>query len=153
MPRKTFGRKLAELREAAGLSQYALARRSGLTKQAMSRLEKDERSPTWETVQLLALALDVSTEAFRDELAHIDILAINRSEADVLVPGLVARFGEGGRSLPLEPGETPPRLVARGFAGGGWLAAGTFRVSGGIGGPGTAAGGLAAGASGGGVTG
>jgi len=63
--------------------------------------------------------LSSRTEAFRDELAHIDILAINRSEADVLVPGLVARFGEGGRSLPLEPGEAPPRLVARGFAGGG----------------------------------
>jgi len=56
---------------------------------------------------------------FQDSLAHIDILAINRSEADVLVPGLVARFGEGGRALPLEPGEKPPRLVARGLAGGG----------------------------------
>jgi ribokinase len=63
--------------------------------------------------------LSSRTEAFRDELAHIDILAINRAEADVLVPGLVARFGEGGHSLPLEPGEAPPRLVARGFAGGG----------------------------------
>jgi ribokinase len=57
--------------------------------------------------------------AFQETLADIDILAINRPEADVLVPGLVARFGEGGRSLPLEPGETPPRLVARGFSGGG----------------------------------
>jgi ribokinase len=56
---------------------------------------------------------------FQESLASIDILAINRSEADVLVPGLVARFGEGGRALPLEPGETPPRLVARGLAGGG----------------------------------
>ncbi len=56
---------------------------------------------------------------FQDSLAHIDILAINRSEADVLVPGLVARFGEGGRVLPLEPGEKPPHLVARGLAGGG----------------------------------
>jgi ribokinase len=57
--------------------------------------------------------------AFQEALAGIDILALNRSEADVLVPGLVARFGEGGRALPLAPGETPPRLVARGLAGGG----------------------------------
>lgn len=57
--------------------------------------------------------------AFQETLGEIDILAINRSEADVLVPGLVARFGEGGRSLPLAPGETPPRLVARGLVGGG----------------------------------
>jgi ribokinase len=58
-------------------------------------------------------------QAFQEALAKIDILAINRSEADVLVPSLVARFGEGGRSLPLAPGETPPRLAARGLAGGG----------------------------------
>jgi ribokinase len=57
--------------------------------------------------------------AFQEALTHIDILAVNRSEADVLVPGLVARFGEGGHSLPLAPGETPPRLAARGLVGGG----------------------------------
>jgi ribokinase len=57
--------------------------------------------------------------AFLESLAHIDILAINRSEADVLVPGLVGRFGEGGPALALKPGETPPRLAARGFTSGG----------------------------------
>ena len=40
-------------------------------------------------------------------------------EADVLVPGLVARFGEGGKALGLKPGEQLPRLAVRGFAGGG----------------------------------
>ena len=57
--------------------------------------------------------------AFIESLAHIDILTVNRSEADVLVPALVARFGEGGRALPLKAGEIPPRLVARGFTSGG----------------------------------
>jgi ribokinase len=57
--------------------------------------------------------------AFQETLGQIDILAVNRAEADVVVPGLIARFGEGGRALPLEPGEAPPRLVARGFVGGG----------------------------------
>src|SRR5262249_59439417 len=33
--------------------------------------------------------------AFLEQLPRIDILSVNRSEADVLVPGLVARFGEG----------------------------------------------------------
>ena len=56
---------------------------------------------------------------FQDALAQIDILAVNRTEAETLVPGLVARFGEGGRTLPLEPGEKPPRLLTRGLAGGG----------------------------------
>jgi ribokinase len=57
--------------------------------------------------------------AFLECLSHIDSLAINRAEADALVPPLVARFGEGGRAPPLDPGETPPRLLARGFASGG----------------------------------
>ena len=44
-------------------------------------------------------------------------------------------------------------LVARGLAGGTWLAGGGLRVSAGIGGPGTAAGGVCTGASAGGATG
>ena len=57
--------------------------------------------------------------AFQEHLKLIDILAINRSEADVMVPSLVARFGEGGRALPLKAGEVAPPLVLRGLAGGG----------------------------------
>lgn len=53
-------------------------------------------------------------------LPMIDILAINRAEADRMVSGLIARFGEGGPSLELLPGERPPALVARGLAGGGF---------------------------------
>ena len=56
---------------------------------------------------------------FLDLLAQIDILCINRSEADVLIPGLVARFREDGKALGLKPGEQLPRLAVRGFAGGG----------------------------------
>jgi transcriptional regulator with XRE-family HTH domain len=68
MPRRgwSFAKRLRELREAATLSQYALAQRSGLTKQALSRLELGEREPTWETVQRLALALGVDCGQFRD---------------------------------------------------------------------------------------
>ena len=57
--------------------------------------------------------------AFQETLKQIDILAVNRSEADVLVPGLVTRFGEGARGLAAKPGEALPRLAARGFVGGG----------------------------------
>jgi ribokinase len=57
--------------------------------------------------------------AFQENLKLIDILAVNRSEADVMVPGLVARFGEGGRTLGLKPGEVAPPLAARGLASGG----------------------------------
>ena len=62
--------------------------------------------------------LSSRTTAFQEALARIDILAVNRSEADVLVPGLVARFGEGGGTLPLGARRDPaapasPRLCRR----------------------------------------
>jgi ribokinase len=57
--------------------------------------------------------------AFQETLAQIDILSVNSSEADALVPGLVARFGEHSESLRAKPGEALPRLATRGFAGGG----------------------------------
>lgn len=55
--------------------------------------------------------------AFEQCLGAIDILSINRAEAEVLVPALVARFGEGGAAL---EGEDLPRLAARGFKNGGF---------------------------------
>ena len=61
-----FSDKLTELRTAAGLSQGDLARRVGLTRQAISSLEADRNVPTWETVQLLARVLEVSTDTFVD---------------------------------------------------------------------------------------
>ncbi len=55
--------------------------------------------------------------AFEECLANIDILSINRSEAEVLLPSLIARFGEGGAML---PGDKSPRLAERGLTGGGF---------------------------------
>lgn len=62
----SFAARLIQLRESAGLSQYELAKRAGLTRQTLSRLEMGESVPTWPTVQLLAVALGVSCEAFTD---------------------------------------------------------------------------------------
>jgi len=56
--------------------------------------------------------------AFQETLRHIDILAINCSEADALVP-LLTRYGEGARSPSVLPGDVLPRLATRGFIGGG----------------------------------
>jgi len=58
--------------------------------------------------------------AFLESLGKIDILAVNRPEADALVPALVAKFGEGGPALTLDAGEQPPPLLARGLFGGGY---------------------------------
>jgi ribokinase len=64
--------------------------------------------------------LSARGQAFLDNLSAIDIVLLNRREADLLVPSLVARAGEGGPALPLAPGEEAPALAARGLAGGGF---------------------------------
>ncbi len=58
--------------------------------------------------------------AFRDMIAQIDILVVNRHEAGALVPWLVGRSGEGGRPLASQPGEELPDLARRGLMAGGF---------------------------------
>lgn len=57
--------------------------------------------------------------AFQENLTLIDILAVNSSEADILVPRLATRFGDVGHALGFAPGEQPPRLALRGLTSGG----------------------------------
>jgi transcriptional regulator with XRE-family HTH domain len=64
-PQSTFGTKLKELREAKGLTRYALAKLAGTSPIHVDGLEKDERQPSWEMVQRIAAALGASTEDFR----------------------------------------------------------------------------------------
>ncbi len=58
--------------------------------------------------------------AFKTMLSAVDILAINRAEAEVLVTGLVAEHGEGGATLKAKKGEPLPKLAQRGLTGGGF---------------------------------
>jgi transcriptional regulator with XRE-family HTH domain len=64
--RMAFGERLAGLMTARGLTAYALAKRSGVTKQSLSKLLQGVHAPAWETVQRLALALGVGCAAFAD---------------------------------------------------------------------------------------
>jgi transcriptional regulator with XRE-family HTH domain len=61
-----FSDKLIELRTAAQMSQGELARRIGLTRQAISSLEADRNAPDWATVQRIAVVLGVSAGVFAD---------------------------------------------------------------------------------------
>lgn len=61
-----FGRRLRELREAAGLTLAALGERAGMSYQNVARLERGDRDPTWPTLIRLADALGVGLDAFRD---------------------------------------------------------------------------------------
>ncbi|HKB50881.1 MAG TPA: helix-turn-helix transcriptional regulator [Solirubrobacterales bacterium] len=59
-----------ELRLAAGLSQRTLARRAGTSQPAIARYERGATTPSWETLQRLAVAcgqrVRISAEAVPD---------------------------------------------------------------------------------------
>jgi transcriptional regulator with XRE-family HTH domain len=62
--RPPFGRRLRELREAAALTQAQLADRAGMHPQAVVKLERGEREPSWASAVALAEALGVDCRAF-----------------------------------------------------------------------------------------
>lgn len=65
---ETFADILKRLRLDAGLSQRALAEKSGLTQQAIARWESGLRGdPAWSSVVALCRALEVSCERFMEE--------------------------------------------------------------------------------------
>jgi excisionase family DNA binding protein len=58
------GRRLRQLREAAGFSQLALQAASGLSHEAISLLESGHRTPQAASVRRLAQALGIDPEGF-----------------------------------------------------------------------------------------
>lgn len=58
--RKLVGSNTARIRKEKGLTQEALAEKSGLSQQYLSGLENGRRNPTIVTVYELAMALGVS---------------------------------------------------------------------------------------------
>lgn len=58
----TFGEKLQSLRQRAGMSQDALAERLQVSRQAVSRWERDETMPETDKVWALADIFGVTTD-------------------------------------------------------------------------------------------
>lgn len=59
-----FAGRLAELREASGLTQLQLADKAGVHVRTITHLEAGTRKPTWETALAIADVLKVSPLAF-----------------------------------------------------------------------------------------
>ena len=58
----TFGEKLQSLRQKSGMSQDALAEKLNVSRQAVSRWERDETMPETEKVVLIADLFGVTTD-------------------------------------------------------------------------------------------
>ena len=59
-------------------------------------------------------------QKFRDTLSFVDLLILNRKEAEGLVPLLVAEFGDQGKLADGSDVQNPPRLFLSGLSGGGY---------------------------------
>lgn len=58
-----FGQRVAERRRALGLTQAALAKKLGMKQPALCDIEKGRHAPTLETVESVALALEIPPAA------------------------------------------------------------------------------------------
>ena len=74
--RGSVGIKLRAVREERGLSQRELAKRAGISTNAVSLIERDENSPSVSTLQNLAAALNVKMSYFFDDHAPTQVLHV-----------------------------------------------------------------------------
>jgi transcriptional regulator with XRE-family HTH domain len=64
---QTFGQRLQELRQKAGVSQSQLARAAGIPMGTLKNLEQDRRVPRLDTADALARALGITLDTLTAE--------------------------------------------------------------------------------------
>src|SRR5918998_2055454 len=86
--RKRSGKRLRAIREATGMNQIQLAAASGLTHEAISRLETGRCWPYAETVRKLAKALNVDPARFvaRDKTTGLTLMTVAEAASRLGVP-------------------------------------------------------------------
>jgi transcriptional regulator with XRE-family HTH domain len=100
----TFGARLRQLRQLHGLKQKDLAVLLGLSSDAVSKLERDERNPTTETLQKLSGKdiFDVSIDYLLGktniptnnvEQAIVNDIGVNIDDMDKKIDELIERHG------------------------------------------------------------
>ena len=57
--KEKFGKRLREIRKNKGISQEKLSKRAGFDRTYVGKIERGERSPSLETIEKLADALEV----------------------------------------------------------------------------------------------
>lgn len=66
MTENTLAERIRSALESRGWTAYVLARKAGLSHTTLARLLGGDGQPSWVTIQRIALALGVSTDALRD---------------------------------------------------------------------------------------
>jgi transcriptional regulator with XRE-family HTH domain len=85
-PSIDVGRRLRELREERGVSMRALARRSGLSANALSMIERGHTSPSVSTLSKLAAAMEVPIVAFFRQEQQREKVVFCKARERVSVP-------------------------------------------------------------------
>jgi transcriptional regulator with XRE-family HTH domain len=102
MDERSIGQNIRVLREAAGLTLTAVAKKAALTKSALSKIETGQSSPPIATLLRIAIALNVSlVEFFTAEKAHLPYV-LTRKGAGRVVSRDGSRFGYSYEALGLE---------------------------------------------------
>lgn len=90
-----FGRRLAELREARGLSQHQLAKAVGVSSQFVGRLETGSRAPSFSVLQKLSEKLSVEPAALFGAPSATPTKVSERTASDLAqLAGAAQRLGE-----------------------------------------------------------
>lgn len=99
------GQRIRDLREQRGLSLREVAARSGLSLNAISRIERGDNSPTVASLHMIAGALGVSITEFFVTEAEQSIVYVRPEDRPRAEDGttLVESLGNGLRDQQLEP--------------------------------------------------
>lgn len=71
-----FARNLRLCRQASGLSQERLAEFAGLDRNYIGKLEREESSPTLDTIEALAVAMQIDAEKLIRRMTSRDLKQI-----------------------------------------------------------------------------
>lgn len=77
-----LGKTIRNIRQAKGISQGDLEKRTGLLRSHISRLENGHAVPSFTTLQRIASALEVSL----DELLHSDVVLAGNNDNSLSQP-------------------------------------------------------------------
>jgi transcriptional regulator with XRE-family HTH domain len=95
--KQTLGTKLRALRDERGLTQKELAKRSRISSNAISLIERDENSPSVATLQSLAAALNVRMSYFFSDQEPQTVLHSKAGARPEIVSNGVKIEGIGGK--------------------------------------------------------